>query len=137
MFQLDVNNVFLHGDLHEEVYMETPPGLFVEQSGMELTWKNYQLKEVFHETFRIKDLGRLHYFLGLEILYKGYRVLITQRKFTQELFKEFDCIGCTTMTSPLNPTVKLKADEGISLSDPGHYRKLDGKFNFLTGTRPI
>lgn len=36
------------------------------------------LKTFLHDQFRIKDQGRLHYFLGWEILYKDSGVVIKQ-----------------------------------------------------------
>lgn len=66
------------------------------------------LKRFLHDQFKIKDLGRLHYFLGLEILYKYDGVLISQRKFALDILKEFDCLYCPCSSSPLDPTVKLK-----------------------------
>ena len=93
------------------------------------------LKNFLHDQFKIKDLGRLHYFLGLEILYKDDGVIISQRKFVHDLLKEFHCDNLTPMISPLDPNAKLKAHEGKLLSDPTLYRKLVGKLNFLTHTR--
>uniref|UniRef100_A0A3Q7GQI3 Reverse transcriptase Ty1/copia-type domain-containing protein n=1 Tax=Solanum lycopersicum TaxID=4081 RepID=A0A3Q7GQI3_SOLLC len=63
------------------------------------------LKRFLHDQFKIKDLGRLHYFLGLEILYKYDGVLISQRKFALDILKEFDCLYCPCSSSPLDPTV--------------------------------
>lgn len=45
------------------------------------------LKAFLHDQFKIKDLVKLHYFLGLEILYRQDGVLISQRKFTTDLLK--------------------------------------------------
>ncbi|XP_070004472.1 secreted RxLR effector protein 161-like [Nicotiana sylvestris] len=41
----------------------------------------------------------------------------------------------TPVSSPLDPSVKLKAKEGAPLSDPTFYRLLVGELNFLTNTR--
>jgi len=92
------------------------------------------LKSFLHDTFKIKDLGQLHYFLGFELLYREDGVLISQRKFTTELLKEFECLSYTAVTAPLECNLKLQAAEG-PLTDPTHYRKLVGKLNFLTHTR--
>ena len=77
----------------------------------------------------------MNYFLGLEVLYRHDGAIISQRKFALDLLKEFDCLHCPSSSSPLDPTVKLKAKEGPVLSDPTFYRKLVGKLNFLTNTR--
>ncbi|XP_015159271.1 uncharacterized mitochondrial protein AtMg00810-like [Solanum tuberosum] len=94
-----------------------------------------ELKKFLHHQFKIKDLGRLHYFLELEILYKDDGILISQRKFVLDLLKEFSCDHSTPLSSPLDPNVKLRANEGKALNDPTQYRKLVGKLNFLTNTR--
>ena len=90
------------------------------------------LKSFFDITFKIKDLGQAHFFLGLEILQTDHGLLLTQRKFAHELLQEFDCSTVPTVVCPLDYSIKLRPDEGELLQDPALYRKLIGKLNFLT-----
>jgi len=51
-----------------------------------LDYKEIQhVKQHLNEKFGIKDLGNLHYFLGLEVSHTAKGVLLSQKKFTREL----------------------------------------------------
>ncbi|XP_019267137.1 PREDICTED: uncharacterized protein LOC109244494 [Nicotiana attenuata] len=69
-------------------------------------------KRFLDQTFKIKYLGKLHYFLGMEVLYTAGGVLLTQRKSAQDLLKEHHCLSCSSMSSPLNSSTKHRADDG-------------------------
>lgn len=94
------------------------------------------LKEFLHSTFSIKDLGPLNYFLGIEFLSTPQGILMTQRKFIQELLDDFLPDSKRVTSCPLDPCVKLSPTIGTPLLDPTPYRKLVGKLNFLTNSRP-
>lgn len=65
------------------------------------------LKVFLNNSFKIKDLGKLHYFMSLKVLYKDDGVIISQRKFNLDLLKEYQYMDYSSFTGPLDPTVKL------------------------------
>nr|GEU29892.1 hypothetical protein [Tanacetum cinerariifolium] len=99
----------------------------------------FMIKSIKHQldiTFSIKDLGSLHYYLGIEILQNStVGLVMSQRKYALD-------IQCANMmnhkpsTIPLDPIKTLNQTDEVLLDDPSLYRKLVGKLIYLTITRP-
>ncbi|CAL8998681.1 unnamed protein product [Prunus brigantina] len=196
--QLDVNNAFLHGDLHEEIYMSPPPGLrrqgenivcrlnkslyglkqasrqwfakFTEAvlaAGFIQSKADYSLftckkgtsftalliyvddilitgndqkaisslKQFLQSRFKIKDLGDLKYFLGIEVSRSKQGICISQRKYTLDILKDSGILGAKPVAFPMEQGTKL-SDAGDLLKDPSQFRRLVGRLIYLTITRP-
>lgn len=94
------------------------------------------LKSFLHDRFRIKDLGILHYFLGVEVMYSSEGVLLHQKKFIADLLTDFNCSDCSFVISPFELHGKLQACVGDPLPNPELYYCLIRKLIFLTHTCP-
>ena len=94
-----------------------------------------KLKEHLFIHFQTKDLGKLKVLLGIEIAQSSFSVVLSQRKYALDILEETGMLDCKPVDTVMDPNVKLVPRQGESLGDPGRYRRLVGKLNYLTITR--
>ena len=100
-------------------------------------WDGIQkLKQHHFSHFQTKDLEKLKYFLGIGVAPSNSRVVISQRKYTLDILTDTGMLDCKPVDTPMDPNVKLVPSQGELLRDPRIYRRLVGKLNYLTITRP-
>ncbi|KAK3005199.1 hypothetical protein RJ639_016441 [Escallonia herrerae] len=86
--------------------------------------------------FEMKILGEIGCFLGLEVqkLEDGY--FVSQKGYAQSLLERFNMGESKSMSTPMEPNMKLKKDEGKLLEEGRKFRQLVGSLIYLTITRP-
>jgi histone deacetylase 1/2 len=90
------------------------------------------------EQFALKDLGELHYFLGIEVHKTNGGILLTQEKYASDLLKRVGMVDCKPVNTPLSTSEKLSLYEGTPLGaqDTTRYRSIVGALQYLILTRP-
>ncbi|KAF5480295.1 hypothetical protein F2P56_001057 [Juglans regia] len=94
------------------------------------------VKSFLESKFKIKTLGPLKYFLGMEIARSNKGIQLCQRKFALDILSEVGLLASKPSPLPMEPNLKISKDEGELFHDPTLYRKLVGKLLYLTNTRP-
>ena len=85
--------------------------------------------------FAMKDLGKLHYFLGIAVTKHKGGLFLSQRKYAEEIIDRAGMASCKPSATPIE--VKPKASStGSPCADPRLYRSLAGALQYLTFTRP-
>eukprot|EP00268_Persea_americana_P056965 TRINITY_DN6783_c0_g1_i10.p1 TRINITY_DN6783_c0_g1~~TRINITY_DN6783_c0_g1_i10.p1 ORF type:complete len:163 (-),score=19.30 TRINITY_DN6783_c0_g1_i10:107-595(-) len=94
------------------------------------------LKHHLTRYFRMKDLGPLTYFLGLEFLCNKSGIGIYQRKYATDLITSARPHDAHTFDTPMELNSKLSTDDGPPLDDPSVFRRIVGSLLYLTMTPP-
>ena len=94
------------------------------------------LRQHLANEFEIKELGKLKYFLGIEVAHSRQGIFISQQKYVTDLLKETGKLGCKPASTPIDPNHKLGEAEGDTSVDREMYQRLVGKLIYLSHTRP-
>ncbi|KAJ9562385.1 LOW QUALITY PROTEIN: hypothetical protein OSB04_007545 [Centaurea solstitialis] len=105
-----------------------------------ITGNNNSFLDRFVDTlarrFSVKDLGSLHYFLGIEVIPTNTGLFLTQHRHIHDMLAQFNMAGAKEVVTPLSSTDVLHSNDGTQSVDPTPYRKIVGSLQYLAFTRP-
>lgn len=90
------------------------------------------------DDFAVKDLGQLHYFLGIQVHHTSDGLYLTQKKYIHDLLCRTNMLEAKGVSTPMVSAEKLVKTGGILLSseDATRYRSVVGALQYLSLTRP-
>ncbi|KAG7547302.1 Reverse transcriptase RNA-dependent DNA polymerase [Arabidopsis suecica] len=95
-----------------------------------------EFKTSMENEFDMTDLGKMRFFLGIEVLQTPQGIHISQSKYALEILRRFEMENCNPVFNPMVPGSKLDIDEGGERVDDTFYKQIIGSLLYITTTRP-
>ncbi|GJZ98556.1 retrovirus-related pol polyprotein from transposon TNT 1-94, partial [Tanacetum coccineum] len=95
-----------------------------------------KLAKIMHDEFEISMMGKLKFFLGLQIKQMEDDIFFNQSKYIKEMLKKFGLEDSKPMKTPMSSDTKLTKDEECESVDSTKYRGMIGSLLYLTASRP-
>ncbi|GKB76724.1 retrovirus-related pol polyprotein from transposon TNT 1-94, partial [Tanacetum coccineum] len=86
--------------------------------------------------FKMSMMGKISFFLGLQISQSPRGIFINQSKYALESLKKYGFDSCDPVDTPMVEKSKLDEDKEGKAVDPSHYRGMIGTLLYLTASRP-
>ncbi|KAA3463001.1 Integrase, catalytic core [Gossypium australe] len=152
--QMDVKSAFLNDFLKEEIYAKKPQGFAVPRCKIKVYKLHKALyglkqapracnselvivfKDQMQEKFKMSDLGKMTYFLGLEVNQACDAIFIRKKGFATKILRRYSMENCKPVSTPIVQGEKLTSNEDIDKVDETSYRSLVGYLLYLTASRP-
>ncbi|XP_048496153.1 uncharacterized mitochondrial protein AtMg00810-like [Beta vulgaris subsp. vulgaris] len=93
-------------------------------------------KAYLSDCLKMKDLGSLKYFLGIEVTRSASSLFLCQRKYTLDIIVEVGLLGAKPFGVPMEQNHRLSHDTSALFDEPEWYRRLVGRFIYLAVSRP-
>jgi len=85
--------------------------------------------------FDMKDLGMMHYILGLEVWKRLDDIFLNQGKYVVDILKMFDMMDYKDIPMPMVTKLKLLSDSSLETMDVTLYRQMIKSLMYLKNTR--
>nr|GEV37255.1 hypothetical protein [Tanacetum cinerariifolium] len=152
VYQMDIKTVFLNGNLREEVYVSQPNGfvdqdnpnhvyklkkpLYGNDNDLLLVQiyvddiifaaSTPELCDLFanlmSSKFKMLMMGKISFFLVLQISQSPRGIFINQSKYALESLKKYGFESCDPVDTPIVEKSKLDENKEGKIVDPSHYR---------------
>nr|KYP35034.1 Retrovirus-related Pol polyprotein from transposon TNT 1-94 [Cajanus cajan] len=86
--------------------------------------------------FNMTDLGKMRYFLGVEVVQSNVGIFICQRRYAREILGRFNMTESNSVQNPIVPGTTLSRNEEGASVNATKFKQEIGSLMYLTVTRP-